>query len=59
MGAEVTALAGAKVRQEPNRTAVRHGHERGSVTQGRRRMPVRRPQVGVADGSGKLPVATL
>jgi hypothetical protein len=28
---------------DPDRTAVRHGHERGSVTLGGRRVPVQRP----------------
>jgi putative transposase len=36
---------------------VRHGHEQGSVTLGGRRIPVQRPRVRAADGSGELPVA--
>jgi transposase-like protein len=36
---------------------VRHGHEHGSVTLGGRRVPVQRPRVRAADGSGELPVA--
>ena len=56
MEAEVTALAGPKGRHDPARTAVRHGHERGSVTLGGRRVPVTRPRVRAADGSGELPV---
>jgi hypothetical protein len=39
------------------RAAVRHGHERGSVTLGGCRVPVQRPRVRAADGSGELPVA--
>jgi hypothetical protein len=35
---------------------VRHGHEVGSVTLGGRRLPVQRPRVRTADGSGELPV---
>ena len=58
MEAEVTALAGPKGRHDPARTAVRHGHERGSVTLGGRRVPVTRPRVRAADGSGELPVPT-
>jgi putative transposase len=58
MEAEVTALAGPKGKHDPNRSAVRHGHQRGSVTLGRRRMPVSRPRVRAADGSGELPVPT-
>ena len=38
------------------RTAVRHGSEAGSVTLGGRRVPVTRPRVRAADGSGELPV---
>jgi putative transposase len=56
MEADVTGLAGPKGRHDPGRTAVRHGHERGSVTLGGRRVPVSRPRVRAADGSGELPV---
>jgi putative transposase len=56
MEADVTGLAGPKGRHDPGRTAVRHGSERGSVTLGGRRVPVRRPRVRAADGSGELPV---
>lgn len=56
MEADVTALAGPKGRHDPDRSAVRHGHERGSVTLGGRRVPVTRPRVRTADGSGELPV---
>ena len=56
MEADVTALAGPKGRHDPARTAVRHGCERGSVTLGGRRVPVRRPRVRAADGSAELPV---
>ena len=52
----VTALAGPKGRHDPDRTAVRHGHEEGSVTLGGRRVPVRRPRVRSADGACELPV---
>ncbi len=58
MEADVTALAGPKGRHDPTRTAVRHGHESGSVTLGGRRVPVDRPRVRAADRSGELPVAT-
>jgi putative transposase len=57
MEADVTALAGPKGRHDATRTAVRHGRERGSVTLGGRRVPVSRPRVRAADGSGELPVA--
>ena len=52
----VTALAGPKGRHDPDRTAVRHGHEEGSVTLGGRRVPVRRPRVRSTDGACELAV---
>jgi putative transposase len=57
MEESVTALAGPKGKHDPDRTAVRHGHEQGSVPLGGRRVPVQRPRVRAADGSGELPVA--
>jgi hypothetical protein len=39
----VTALAGPKGRHDPERVAVRHGDDDGSVVLGGRRVPVRRP----------------
>jgi putative transposase len=56
MDADVTAMAGPKGKHDGARTAVRHGRERGSVTLGGRRVPVERPRVRAADGSGELPV---
>jgi putative transposase len=56
MAEDVTALAGPKGKHDAGRVAVRHGHERGSVTLGGRRVPVQRPRVRAADGSGELPV---
>jgi putative transposase len=58
MEADVTELAGPKGRHDEARTAVRHGRERGSVTLGGRRVPVTRPRVRAADGSGELPIAS-
>jgi putative transposase len=58
MEADVTGLAGPKGRHDEARTAVRHGRERGSVTLGGRRVPVTRPRVRAADGSGELPIAS-
>ena len=43
MEESVTELAGPKGRHDPDRAAVRHGTEDGSVTLGGRRVPVRRP----------------
>jgi transposase-like protein len=57
MEESVTALAGPKGKHNPDRAAVRHGHEQGSVTLGGRRVVVQRPRVRAADGSGELPVA--
>ncbi len=56
MDADVTALAGPKGKHVPDRVAVRHGTERGSVTLGGRRVPIERPRVRAADGSGELAV---
>jgi putative transposase len=57
MEESVVALAGPKGKHNPDRSAVRHGHEQGSVVLGGRRLPVQRPRVRAADGSGELPVA--
>jgi hypothetical protein len=38
MEESVTALAGPKGKHDPDRIAVRHGHEQGSVTLGGRRV---------------------
>lgn len=56
MDESVVTLAGPKGRHDPNRTAVRHGDEAGSVTLGGRRVPVRRPRVRSADRSAELAV---
>ena len=59
MEADVSTLAGPKGNHNPKRAAVRHGHERGSVALGGRRVPVDRPRVRAADGSGELTVGAL
>ena len=56
MAESVTALAGPKGRHDPNRAAVRHGDDDGSVVLGGRRVPVRRPRVRSADGERELAV---
>jgi transposase-like protein len=56
MEADVTAVCGPRGKHDPDRAAVRHGTERGSVTLGGRRVPVTRPRVRAADGSGEQPV---
>ncbi|MGH9259220.1 MAG: IS256 family transposase [Acidimicrobiales bacterium] len=52
----VAVLAGPKGRHDPNRSAVRHGTEDGSVVLGGRRVPVRRPRVRTADRSAEVTV---
>jgi transposase-like protein len=56
MDADVTAVCGPKGKHDPARSAVRHGSEKGAVTLGGRRVPVERPRMRAADGSGELPV---
>jgi putative transposase len=56
MEADVAAVCGPRGRHDPQRTATRHGHERGSVTLGGRRVAVTRPRMRATDGSGELPV---
>jgi transposase-like protein len=56
METDVTAACGPRGKHNPDRAATRHGTEAGSVTLGGRRVPVRRPRVRAADGSGELPV---
>jgi transposase-like protein len=58
MEADVTAACGPRGQHDPDRAAVRHGHGPGSVTLGGRRVPVTRPRIRAADGSGELPVAS-
>ena len=58
MEEDVTAVCGPKGRHNAERVGVRHGHERGSVSLGGRRIPVQRPRMRAADGSGELPVCS-
>ena len=55
---EVADVVGAKGKHDPERSAVRHGHERGEVTLGGRRVPVERPRVRSADGRSEVRLAT-
>ena len=48
--AEITAAAGVKGKHNPERTAVRHGTGKGSVTLGGRRVEVTRPRARTLDG---------
>ena len=56
MEADVAAACGPRGKHNPDRAAVRHGREAGSVTLGGRRVPVDRPRVRAADGSGEVTV---
>jgi putative transposase len=58
MEAEVTEVVGTKGRHDPERSAVRHGHEDGRVTLGGRRVPVARPRMRSADGDRELALDT-
>jgi transposase-like protein len=58
MEAEVDEVVGPNGKHNPDRTAKRHGHERGSMTLGGRRVEVTRPRVGTADDGHELPVQT-
>ena len=48
--AEITEIAGPKGKHNPDRVAVRHGTEKGSVTLGGRRISVHRPRARSIDG---------
>jgi putative transposase len=56
MDESVTALAGPKGTHDPDRVAVRHGTEAGSVVLGGRQIPVRRPRVRTADRTAEMAV---
>ncbi len=56
MDESVTALTGPKGVDDPDRVAVRHGTEAGSVALGGRQVPVRRPRVRTADRSAEVAV---
>jgi putative transposase len=51
---DVDGLCGPEGRRNPDRAGYRHGAGAGSVTLGGRRVPVTRPRVRAADGSGEL-----
>jgi transposase-like protein len=55
---EVEELVGPKGKHNPDRVAVRHGHENGEVTLGGRRVPARRPRVRTADGAREIDLRT-
>jgi putative transposase len=53
-GEDADGLCGPEGKHNPGRAGYRHGSEAGSVTLGGRRIPVSRPRVRAADGSGEL-----
>jgi putative transposase len=53
-GEDATRLCGPEGKHNSERAGYRHGTEDGSVTLGGRRVPVTRPRVRAADGSGEL-----
>jgi len=58
MEAEVDEVVGPKGKHNPDRVAVRHGHEDGSMTLGGRRVAVSRPRIRGVDDERELPVQT-
>ena len=55
---EVDDVVGPKHARDPDRAAVRHGHEAGEVTLGGRRVAVERPRARTADQAAEVPLAT-
>jgi hypothetical protein len=53
---EVTEVVGREGKHNPDRIAVRRGHESGEVTLGGRRVAVERPRVRTTDGGTRWPV---
>ncbi len=58
MDEEVADVVGPKGKHDPERAAVRHGHEAGEVTLGGRRVAVERPRVRTADGAAEVGLKT-
>ena len=59
MEEELTDVVGPRGKHDPERTAVRHGHEAGEVTLGGRRVAVERPRARSADGESEVPLRTF
>jgi putative transposase len=57
MESEVDEVVGPRGAHDSGRTAVRHGHEDGSMTLGARRVAVRRPRVRSVEGERELALA--
>ncbi len=58
MAEEVDEVVGPKGKHDPDRAAVRPGHESGEVTLGGRRVAVKRPRARTADGSEEVALGT-
>jgi putative transposase len=58
MAEEVDEVVGPKGKHNPDRVAVRHGHEDGEVTLGGRRVGVKRPRVRSAEGDAEVALQT-
>src|SRR4051794_33903737 len=58
MEAEVDEVVGPKGEHDPERRAVRHGHDGGEVTLGGRRGPIERPRARAVNGSGEVELAS-
>jgi putative transposase len=58
MEEEVDEVVGPKGKHDPERAAVRHGHEVGAVTLGGRRVAVERPRARTADGEHEVALST-
>jgi transposase-like protein len=58
MEEEVVDVVGERGKHDPERTAVRHGHESGEVTLGGRRVGIERPRVSSADGRAEVRLRT-
>ena len=58
MEEEVDDIVGPRGKHNPERVAVRHGHDYGEVTLGGRRVEVRRPRARTADGESEVPLQT-
>ncbi|MGE0731683.1 MAG: hypothetical protein AB7O92_23510 [Acidimicrobiia bacterium] len=58
LAVEAAEKAGPKGRHNAERTAVRYGTERATVPLGDRRVPVDKPRLRAADGSGEIRLDT-
>ena len=59
MADEAAGLCGVWNARDPQRSHVRGGTTETSVVMGGQRLPIRRPRVRAADGSGEVPLASF